>query len=73
MIWRRNGQLKGPSFVETDGTLSALYRMTEKRPGMPELPEGGVAEEELPRMTLIDHLEELRKRIIRSLIVVFVG
>ena len=47
--------------------------MTEIRPQPPGLPEGEVTEEALPRMTLIGHLEELRKRIIRTLVVVFAG
>jgi len=41
----------------------------------PELLEGDVEDEldELPRMTLIGHLDELRKRILRSLLVVMVA
>ena len=41
----------------------------------PELLEGDVEDEldELPRMTLIGHLDELRKRIIRSVLVVLVA
>ena len=50
--------------------------MTEIGSRPPELPAGGShaeKNENLPRMTLIGHLEELRNRIIRILIVVFVG
>ena len=47
--------------------------MTEIGSQPPELLEGETKSEELPRMTLIGHLEELRKRIIRSLAVVLVG
>ncbi len=40
----------------------------------PELPgETSPPEEELSRMTLLGHLEELRKRILRTLVVLFVG
>lgn len=49
--------------------------MSDVEPQPPELlesgSEGGI--EELPRMTLIAHLEELRGRILRSLIVLFGG
>jgi sec-independent protein translocase protein TatC len=34
---------------------------------------GGEGEDELPRMTLLEHLEELRRRIMRALIAVVVG
>ena len=49
--------------------------MTEIGSQPPELLPGDTSggSEELQRMTLLDHLEELRKRIIRSLLVVFLG
>ncbi len=37
------------------------------------LPEAEASAEELQRMTLLEHLEELRKRILRSVVILFVG
>ena len=42
-------------------------------PTQPATREPAADEEELPRMTLLEHLNELRRRILRTLIVVFVA
>ena len=42
-------------------------------PKQPARAKAGEAEEELPRMTLLEHLNELRRRILRTLIVVLVA
>jgi sec-independent protein translocase protein TatC len=39
----------------------------------PELPEEGARDEELPRMTLLDHLDELRRRLFNSIIAVLIA
>ena len=39
----------------------------------PDLPDEGERDEELPRMTLLDHLDELRRRLFNSIIAVLIA
>ncbi len=58
-----------PSEPDPDGRLASAGSAAV--PGSAS--KGQAAAEELPRMGLLDHLDELRKRILRSVIVVIVG
>ncbi|MDX1383127.1 MAG: twin-arginine translocase subunit TatC [Thermoanaerobaculia bacterium] len=62
---------------ESEGAAEAASDLEPRVSQPPELLEGGPGdeppEEELPRMTLIGHLEELRNRIIRCLVALLVA